>query len=103
MKKFLVLIVLIGIAGGSWLYLSHSISETKPRVVQPSPATDSTSAVEKDCFCCAKRLARLKTQIQQQRQERKRQAQAKQAKDTADRVKRFLTSRSEPVAPKSNP
>ena len=104
MKTFLALIVLLGIAGGLWLYLSHRISDPKPTVLT-SPETESTPAVEKDCSCCAKRLARLKTRIQQQQQERKRQVQMVHPENTTERVKRFLASRSEPdpVTPKSNP
>lgn len=104
MKTFIAIIVLLGIAGGSWLYFSHRISAPKPTVLT-SPETESIATVEKNCSCCAKRLARIKTRIQQQRQERKRQAQMGHSKNTTERVKRFLASRSEPtsVTPKSNP
>lgn len=71
MKTFFVLIIVLGIIGGSWFYISNELAGRKinqPKLTVAAP----TKLVEakKSCSCCSERLEQIRKRVLQKRKSR---------------------------------
>ena len=69
MKRFLTLIVVLGIAGGSWFYISYRFfgretEQPKPMVV----TTTKLKEAKKPCTCCPERIEQIRERVRQRRE-----------------------------------
>lgn len=71
MKTLLALIVLLGIAGGSWFYISHRVfgreaDPSKPMVV----TTTKLKETKKPCTCCPEQIEQIRERVRKKREAR---------------------------------
>ena len=69
MKRFLAPIVLIGIAGGAWFYISHGLFEKKTDQSKPMMVTTTKlHEAKKPCTCCSKQIEQVRERVRQRRE-----------------------------------
>ena len=76
MKTFLGLIIVLGIIGGSWFYISNELAGRK--INQPElTVAASTKLVEakEPCSCCSERLEQIRKRVLRKRKSRELWAQ----------------------------
>ncbi len=71
MKKLFTLIVLLGIAGGSWFYISHGLFGRETDQSKPTVATTiKLTKTKKPCASCPEGIEQIRERVRQKRETR---------------------------------